>query len=122
MVAKGADEPDAPAVPEHGAVGNNVGKMLAAAIGIVGDDDVVWAPLIRGNVIGENLGEKTAHRVEMARNAGGLRHVPAVTVEDGGGVIEQFADDGGATGSPHRHIHFGGRGRKGVENDLELDR
>ena len=107
---------------EHRLEGDDVGQVLAAAIGIVGDDDVVGAPLLRGDVAGEDLGEEAAHRVEVARDARRLRHVPAVAVEDGGGVVEQLAHDGGAAGAPHRDVHLGGRRGQRVVDDLELDR
>ena len=77
VMAQRADEADAPALVEHGLVGDDVGQVLAAAVGIVGDDDIVRLPLIGRDVPRQDLGEEVAHRVEVARNAGGLRHVPA---------------------------------------------
>ena len=47
VVAQRADEADAPAVVEHRPVGDDVGQVLAAAVGVVGDDDVVGPPLLR---------------------------------------------------------------------------
>ena len=75
-----------------------------------------------GDVVGEDLGEEVAHRVEVARDARGLRHVPAVAIEDGGGVVEQLAHDGRAAGAPHRDVHLGGGRGQRVVDDLELDR
>ena len=121
VVAQRADEADAPAFVEHRPVGDDVGQMLAAAIGIVGDDDIVGPPLFRGDVVGEDLGEEAAHRVEVARDARRLRHVPAVAVEDGGGVVEQLAHDGRAAGAPHGDVHLGGGRGQRVVDDLELD-
>ena len=79
-------------------------------------------PLVGRDVPRQDLGEEVAHRVEVARDARGLRHVPAVAVEDRGGVVEQLAHDGRPAGAPHRDVHLGGGGGQRVVDDLELDR
>ena len=122
MVAQRSDKADALPVLEDRLEGNDVRKMLTATIGIVGDDNVVRSPIVRWNVPGENFGEKIAHGIEVARDARGLRNVPAVAVEYRGGVIEQLPHDCRATGAPDRDVHLRGRGRQCVVDDLELDR
>ena len=79
-------------------------------------------PLVGRDVARQDLGEEIAHRVEVARDARGLRHVPAVAVEDRGGIVEQLAHDGRTAGAPHRDVHLGGGGGERVVDDLELDR
>ncbi len=122
MVAERADESDAAALVEHGHEGDDVGQMLAAAIGVVGNDDVAGLPLVGGDVLGQYLGEEERHRVQMARDARGLRHVPAIAVEHGGRVIEQLTHDGRAAGAPDGDVHLGRSGGQRIVDDLEFDR
>src|ERR1700738_3793839 len=72
MVEQRSEEPDAPAVPEDCLEGDDIGEMLASAVGVVRYDDVVGAPTVGRNVTSQDLGEEIAHGIEMAREAGGL--------------------------------------------------
>ena len=58
----------------------------------------------------------------MDRDTCRLRDIPAVAIEDRGGIVEQLAHDGGAAGAPDRDVHLGGRRGQRVVDDLELDR
>ncbi|GAV37022.1 hypothetical protein ROTAS13_04712 [Roseomonas sp. TAS13] len=122
MVAERADDGDALPLREDRAEGQDVGNVLAAAIGIVGDDDIAFLPLCQRQVVAHHGQQPGAHRVQVLRDAGGLRDVVAVAVEDGGGIVQQFPHHGGAAGAPDRHVHLGGGGGQAVAQDLQFDR
>ena len=122
MVAHRADESDAPPVKENCLERDDVGKMLAATVGVVGDDDIVGTPSVRRNVPSKDLGEKIAHGVEMDRDTGCLRDIPTIAIKDRGGVVKQLPHDGGAARAPDRDVHLGRRSGQRIVDDLEFDR
>ncbi len=122
MMAERADDGDALAVMEDRTEAENVGQMLAAAIGVVGEDDVARLPVLQRDEAADDLQETGAHRIEMLRDARRLRDVEAVAVEDRRRVIEQLAHDGRAAGAPDGDVHLGRRGGQRVAQNLEFDR
>ena len=122
VMAERADDRHEHAVHEDGSEGEDVGDVLPAAIRVVGDDDVALVPLVGLDEVAQDRLQPGAHRVQVLRDTGRLSHVVAVGGEDGGRVVEQFADDRGAAGAPNGDIHLGGGGCERVAHDLQLDR
>ena len=122
MMAERADDGDAAPLGEDRAEGQDVGDVLAAAIGIVGDDDIAILPALQRQVVAQHGAQARAHRVQVLRDARRLRDIVAMRVEDRRGIIQQLAHDGGAAGAPDGDIHLGGGGGQGVAQDFQRDR
>ena len=121
MMAERADDRDAFSLGKNRAESRDVRQVLAAAIGIVRDDDIALFPEVGRNEPVEDRLQKIAHGIEVLRNARRLRHVIAIRIEDGRRVVEHLAHDGRAAGPPHRDVHLRRRSRQRVAQHFEFD-
>ena len=115
---RAADGDERPAMEDR-QEGLDVGEVLAALVGVVGDDDVAFFPLCDGNRLVQCGAQRAAHRVQMDGDAARLRDDSPIEVEDRGGVVEHLPDDGGVGGAENRRRHLLGDTHQRVVHDLE---
>ena len=95
--------------------------MLAAGVGIVGDDEIAFAPFAERDVITQNVVEATRHGVQMHGNARRLRDAFAFGIEYASRIVEQVSHDARSARAPDGDAHFLGSGDEGIADDFELD-
>ena len=121
MVHEHTRDADEPSIHERRFERQDVIQVLAARVGVVGDDEIPFAPLAERNVIAQDVVETTRHGVEMHGDAGRLCDALPLGIEHACRIVEQVAHDARAARAPDRDSHFFGGSDERVADHFELD-
>ena len=96
-------------------------QVLRAAIGIIGGNNIIFAPIRGIHKAIQQYAQRRAHGIQMLRDACGLRDIITICIKDRCRIVQQFAHRGAAAGAPDRDIHLGrGRGQC-IADDFDFD-
>ena len=96
-------------------------QVLCAAIGVIGGNNIILAPICCIHEAIQQYAQRRAHGIQMLRNACGLRDIIAISVENRRGIIQQFAHRGAAAGAPDGDIHLGRCRGQCIADDFDFD-
>jgi len=93
VVHQNSRDRDAFTIDTHRHERHDVRQMLSAGIGVVGDDDVAFEPVLYLDVMFEDVAKTARHGIEVHGHPRRLRRTFAIGIEHGRGVVEVFAND-----------------------------